>query len=593
MSAGPTRGATEPNTAWRASPALALGVRFVAFATPVLAAYLAIRLVGSRLYRPDGWWGLALWILQAGVVGAVVSNAVGRVTRRLLPLATLLRLTLIFPDQAPSRFGVALRSGTVRQMRQRARELEQHGLGATAAEAAENAIVLVNGLGRHDRLTRGHTERVRAYADLIADEMGLSESDRNWLAWGVLLHDVGKMTVPPEVLNKAEKLTDDEWQVLKNHPAAGAEMLRPLEPWLGDWVRAAGEHHERWDGRGYPDGLHEHEISLAGRITAVADAYDVITSKRSYKEPMSAEAARQELVDCSGTQFDPVVVRAMLAASIGRRPAIGSLAWLTEIPVVRGAVAVGATPVAGVVGTAAFTTAALLGLGDDSSARRAAFASELQAFSNGQIAAVEMVAEPDAGGATASTAPADVRVPTSTIPAADPSVPPPTTSTAPTTGPTADPTEVAPTDPPVVGPSGTTVPPVTVPPVTVPPVVVPATTVPSGPIPTTTVPATTVPSVTVPSVTVPSVTVPSVTVPSVTVPSVTVVPSVSTPELTVPSISTPLVTTPPIAVPSITTPPITTPSITTPPVSTPLLTVPDLTTPEITLPLPPLGGLFG
>lgn len=580
MSAGPTRGAQEPSTAWRAAPVLALAVRLVAFAAPVLAAYVAIRWVGRWLYRSDGVSGVLLWVVQAAVVGALVSHGVGRVTRRLLPLSTLLRLTLIFPDRAPSRFGVALRSGTVRQMRRRAQELDRDGLGATPAEAAENAIVLVNGLGRHDRLTRGHTERVRAYADLIAENMGLSEVDRNWLAWGVLLHDVGKMTVPPEVLNKVERLTDEEWQLLKNHPAAGAEMLQPLAPWLGDWVRAAGEHHERWDGRGYPSGLEAHDISLAGRITAVADAYDVITSKRSYKEPMSAEAARQELVDCSGTQFDPAVVRAMLDASLGHSPAIGSLAWLTEIPVVRGAVAIGASPVAGVVGTAAITTAALIGLGDDSGARRAAFASELHGLTADRIEIVqpEDAGEPDAtptdtsrpgehDAPTDSTTAPDVQVSTSTVPSA-------TRPGEPSVGTVEPPVRERPT-PPDTTDAGITVP-----------------TRPSTTVAPSTVPSTTVPSTTVAPTTLPPVTVPPVTVPSVTVPSVTV-PSISTPDVTVPSISTPLVTTPPITIPSITTPSISTPPITTPPIATPLLTVPDLTTPEVTVPVLPLGGLLG
>lgn len=575
MNAGPTRGATEPATAWRASPSLAIAVRFVAFAVPVVAAYLAIRLVGAWLYRPDGWTGLGLWIAQAAAVGAVVSNVVGRLTRRLLPLATLLRLTLIFPDKAPSRFGVALRSGTVRQMRLRARELERDGLGSTAAEAAENAIVLVNGLGRHDRLTRGHTERVRAYADLIAEEMGLSETDRNWLAWGVLLHDVGKMTVPPGVLNKAERLTDDEWQILKNHPAAGAEMLRPLAPWLGEWVLAAGEHHERWDGRGYPAGLREHEISVAGRITAVADAYDVITSKRSYKDPMSAEAARQELVDCSGTQFDPVVVRAMLAASIGHSPAIGSLAWLTDIPVVRGAVAIGASPVAGMVATTAITTAALLGLGDDSGARRAAFAAELHSLSDGRVAIVDMLAEP---ARSEPDAPAIVPDPTPAEPTA-PDEPP--AATIPDSTPPSSVPSTVPAVP--VGPEPTT--PTEPPRPSEPTVVTTPTTVPAATVPTTVpttvlVPTTTVPTVSIPPTTVPVPTpgtTPQVTLPAVTVPTVTV-PSISTPAITIPSISTPIVTTP---------------KLTVPPITTPLLTTPDLTTPEVTLPLPPLGGLLG
>ncbi|MEQ9161429.1 MAG: HD domain-containing protein, partial [Ilumatobacter fluminis] len=248
MAGGPTTGATESTRTWRAAPWLAVSLRAFAVIAPILVAYLTIRSFGSLFYRPGGTVGIGVWILQAAAAGALVSHAVGRLTRRLLPLAALMQLTLIFPDEAPSRFGVALRSGTVKQMRARAAEYHRAGLGSNPAEAAENAIVLVNGLGRHDRLTRGHTERVRAYADLIAEEMGLSDEDRNWLAWGVLLHDVGKIEVPSAVLNKKEKLTDDEWQQLKQHPAVGAEMLRPLAPWLGEWIGAAGEHHERWDG---------------------------------------------------------------------------------------------------------------------------------------------------------------------------------------------------------------------------------------------------------------------------------------------------------------------------------------------------------
>ena len=517
MADGPTRGAREPTTTWRASPVLACSVRVVAYAVPVLTAYVVIRVASPVLYRPGGFVGVLVWIVQAAAIGAAVSHAVGRLTRHLLPLATLLRLTLVFPDRAPSRFGVALRSGTVRQMRLRARELERDGLGSTAAEAAENAVVLVNGLGRHDRLTRGHTERVRAYADLIAEEMGLSDIDRSWLAWGVLLHDVGKMTVPAAILNKSERLTAEEWGVLKGHPAAGAAMLEPLAPWLGDWILAAAEHHERWDGQGYPSGLQAQEISLAGRITAVADAYDVITSKRSYKDPMSAEAARRELVDCSGTQFDPAVVRAMLAVSIGHPPAVGSLAWLTEIPVVRAAVAVGTSPAAAVIGTAAIATSALLGLGDDTAARRAAFASELGPRSSVGIEHVAPAAEAD-----------------------DPAVPRPSGSVA------TDTPVVSETTAPTTLRDASTVPPTTVGPLPAPPTTVPSTTAPSTTAPSTTVPPTTVPPTTVPPTTVPPTTVPPTTVGPLTVPEVTV-PPVTVPPVTVPPVIGPTTTIPSLA----------------------------------------------
>ena len=241
-------------------------------------------------------------------------------------------MSLVFPDQAPSRFSVALRSGTLKRLQTRFDDVKRSGLGANDDEAAARAVELVGLLSHHDRLTRGHTERVRAYADLIAEELDLPPGDRARLAWGSLLHDVGKLTVPPQILNKNGRPDDAEWAILREHPIATGKLLAPLEGWLGEWAKAGPEHHERWDGTGYPVGLAGTEISLAGRITAVADAYDVITSKRSYKTPMSSAAAKRELVDCAGTQFDPDVVRAFLNVSLGRKWFTGPLAWIAEIP---------------------------------------------------------------------------------------------------------------------------------------------------------------------------------------------------------------------------------------------------------------------
>ncbi|MEL6984677.1 MAG: HD-GYP domain-containing protein, partial [Actinomycetota bacterium] len=316
--AGPTRGAFEAadDVRWKSSPIVALAVRLLVVLGPAVGAFLGLLLLSDVLLRPSGAFGLLVWFAQGLVVGTVISMTLDRVARALLPLATLFNMSLMFPDQAPSRFGVALRSGTVRRLKEQAERDERHLLGEDAATAAVRGIEYVTALGRHDRLTRGHTERVRAYADLIAEQMNLTPTDRAKLTWGVMLHDIGKMSVPPEILNKKEKLSDDEWTLLKGHPEAGGRMLTPLKEWLGPWALAASEHHERWDGGGYPRGLRGNQISLAGRITAVADAYDVITSKRSYKEPMSPAAARRELVVCSGTQFDPDVVRAFLNVSL-------------------------------------------------------------------------------------------------------------------------------------------------------------------------------------------------------------------------------------------------------------------------------------
>lgn len=332
MSDVPTRGATEPEQSWSRAPGVARALRVATHVLPVLTAWLAVRGTAHWYLRPHGSMGLVAWLVQAVAVSVAVSTAVDHLTRRLLPLAALLNLSLAFPDEAPSRFGIALRAGSAKRLQERLDQVAAEGLGSDPREAARRALDLVASLSAHDRLTRGHTDRVRAYAEVIARELGLDETERLHLAWGVLLHDIGKLTVPAEILNKEAELTADEWAVLHNHPAAGQAILAPLSGWLDEWIRAAGEHHERWDGQGYPAGLAGTGISLAGRITAVADAYDVITSARSYKTPMSAAAARQELVRCSGAQFDPAVVRAFLSASVRRRWHGGPLAWVAELP---------------------------------------------------------------------------------------------------------------------------------------------------------------------------------------------------------------------------------------------------------------------
>ena len=328
---GPTTGASEPTKrSWRASRFWARVVGFAVFVAPLVAAWMAVWLLRDTFYQPAGIAGIAIWILQSIAVASVVAAAVERVARRLLPLQVLLGMSLTFPDHAPSRFRVALRSGTIRKLKARVPDLSNGGT-ASVQEAAEHAIELVSMLGRHERLTRGHTERVRAYSDLIAAELGLSVDERNKLAWAAMLHDIGKLAVPADILNKDSRPTDSEWAILASHPTEGASLLEPLRSWLGDWLLAASEHHERWDGQGYPNGLAGYDISLAGRIVAVADAYDVITSHRSYKEPMSLEAARTELVECAGNQFDPTIVRAMLSASKSERAGLARFAGLFEL----------------------------------------------------------------------------------------------------------------------------------------------------------------------------------------------------------------------------------------------------------------------
>ena len=161
------------------------------------------------------------------------------------------------------------------------------------AQGMQSVIELVLALSVHDKATRGHSERVRVFADLIADELKIDEDGQARLRWAALLHDVGKLEVPVALLNKPGQPDEDEWKILHRHPAEGARLVAPLLPWLGEWGRAVVEHHERYDGTGYPHRLKGTEISLAARIVAVADVYEVMTAPRPYKRAMSIAAARQ------------------------------------------------------------------------------------------------------------------------------------------------------------------------------------------------------------------------------------------------------------------------------------------------------------
>ncbi len=155
-----------------------------------------------------------------------------------------------------------------------------------------------------DPYTRGHSDRVSEYAVLIGEKIDLSGEQIKTLQVGGLFHDIGKIGIPDSILLKKEKLTNDEYSEIKNHPSIGAHILGSATIFK-DIIPIVKHHHERFDGKGYPNGLSGEQIPILARITAIADTFDAMTSKRSYRNALDLEIVKEEIARCSGTQFDP------------------------------------------------------------------------------------------------------------------------------------------------------------------------------------------------------------------------------------------------------------------------------------------------
>jgi putative nucleotidyltransferase with HDIG domain/PAS domain S-box-containing protein len=172
-------------------------------------------------------------------------------------------------------------------------------------------IAFSNAMDAKSQWTRGHSERVTRYAISIAKELGLKEKDIETLKTAALLHDIGKIGTYDMILDKPDKLTDDEFSLVKKHTIKGEEILKPIKE-LEHILPVIRSHHEKVDGSGYPDGLKGDEIPLLARIIRVADAFDSMTSDRPYRPALAREYAISELKRCLGTHFDPKIVEAFL-----------------------------------------------------------------------------------------------------------------------------------------------------------------------------------------------------------------------------------------------------------------------------------------
>jgi HD-GYP domain-containing protein (c-di-GMP phosphodiesterase class II) len=189
--------------------------------------------------------------------------------------------------------------------------------------AYESTIrTLVQAVETKDRYTRGHSERVSRASVMVGRFIGMREDRLNALRYAGILHDVGKLGVPTKLLQKTDRLSEEEFAAIKLHPVRGLEMLSDIE-FLDEAFKGILHHHERLDGRGYPMGLEGMQIPEFARVIAVADAFDSMTSTRSYRHARSVEDAIAELLRCKGSQFDPEMVDALIA-SLVKEPWVAS-----------------------------------------------------------------------------------------------------------------------------------------------------------------------------------------------------------------------------------------------------------------------------
>ena len=191
-----------------------------------------------------------------------------------------------------------------------------NGIAESRRESGERLTIqmvkaLANTIDAKDSYTNGHSTRVAEYSVMLAKHMGYAGEKLEHLYYAAVLHDIGKIGVPREIINKPSRLTDEEYAMIKSHPVTGSNILKEVTE-IPDIAIGAKYHHERYDGKGYPDGLSDTDIPELARIIGVADAYDAMTSKRSYRDVLAQDIVREEILKGKGTQFDPEIAEVML-----------------------------------------------------------------------------------------------------------------------------------------------------------------------------------------------------------------------------------------------------------------------------------------
>ena len=180
-----------------------------------------------------------------------------------------------------------------------------------------------------DRYTYGHIERVVMFAKLLGNKLGLTDEEKKTLKYGAYLHDIGKINISKDILNKKMRLSNDEWEILKQHPANGVDLIKSVDS-LEQVVPLILHHHERYDGRGYPSELSGNDISYLTRILTVVDSFDAMTSNRPYSTRKTYDDAIEELRRCAGTQFDSNIAEAFIKVVQENKNKFDSLTLFSE-----------------------------------------------------------------------------------------------------------------------------------------------------------------------------------------------------------------------------------------------------------------------
>ena len=276
----------------------------ISYLIPMAALLLQISVILQNFNRLSRNMSISLLLFSClSVIASVCQVFMYGVSLQNITIVATAALLYIFALQDMSRELERSRKQEIESYRKEQKNM--HDLFEQTAEALAAAI------DAKDKYTHGHSARVAMYSTQIAREAGKSEEDCEKVYFAGLLHDVGKIGVPDTIINKDGKLTDEEFNQIKLHPVYGNRILSSIQqsPYLSI---GAHYHHERYDGRGYPDGLKGDDIPDIARIIAVADAYDAMTSKRSYRETIPQQKVREELVKGMGTQFDPQYAKIML-----------------------------------------------------------------------------------------------------------------------------------------------------------------------------------------------------------------------------------------------------------------------------------------